>query len=260
MKTTWTALTDKLEDITLKDIFTRIRVLCEEIIGELSALGGRISSLNLLSIPFNQGPNYYSFENELFESFVSAGWTLAGGGTETVGAGNTTDHPGQRVLATTAVANNITVVNFPDGFLLTSVGYFGALIRTSAVSVASMGIRCGIMDGSGAAGEASEGVYFSYLSSTSGNWRAVTRGGAGITATDLGIALATTTYYFLEIKTIDGLTWDFYINGKKLASHTTNITVATMFWFFVVETLVATSKAILVDWYGIKSRLFPQRY
>lgn len=38
MKTTWTALSDKLEDFTLRDIFTRIRQLCDEIIKQIEQL------------------------------------------------------------------------------------------------------------------------------------------------------------------------------------------------------------------------------
>jgi len=68
-----------------------------------------------------------------------------------------------------------------------------------------------------------EGAYFRWHSTTSGNWFAVTMNGGTKTETDTGIAVTTGNIIKLKIVYEDATRVIFSINGSIVATHTTNL-------------------------------------
>jgi hypothetical protein len=88
-------------------------------------------------------------------------------------------------------------------------------------------IEAGFFDG--LAGTVNNAAYFTYTHGTNaGNWTCVTTAGGTSTSTDSTIAASTTAYHRLEVcVNAAASSVEFWIDGVKRATHTTNIPSGT---------------------------------
>ncbi len=83
------------------------------------------------------------------------------------------------------------------------------------------------------------------------NWQTVTRNTSAHTQTDTGIAISTTDFQTLRIEDDGAKQVRFYINGKLVATHTTNIPTAVIEFDTFNETQAAAAKSFDIDYIKI---------
>ena len=94
------------------------------------------------------------------------------------------------------------------------------------------------------------GIYF--RASGTGNWYAVTRSAATETATDTGVAQATTFKEFKIVINSAGNSVAFYIDGNLVATHTTNLPSAGLTPVFQIDNTDTTDRYITIDYAYLK--------
>jgi hypothetical protein len=171
------------------------------------------------------------------------------------------NHPGITRLGSGATSGNVTsmVMDGSPGIASVVAGdvtYFGAIVRPDTGST-SMSTRIGILNTSLTSGEASQGIYFSFLPGTSANWRTITKSGSGTTANTTSVAYTPGTWYRLEMRKNNSGNWEFYINGTLVFTHSTaaNFPSSTLQMVpgFAIETNSAATKTIDIDWARLRS-------
>ena len=120
-----------------------------------------------------------------------------------------------------------------------------------------MSVRVGLMDTPGGSGEASQGLYWSYLSSTNTHWRTVTKdlGGAEVNQTTKPQHVYTTARWCLLEIIRNGDSWEFWFNRVLLFTHTMNIPLtAHLVPAIAIETNENARKEIDIDYAAIRTR------
>lgn len=201
-------------------------------------------------IPLEIGGSLFHFS--AYDSFISTGtaagatgvlgWMVGGAGTI---APNTADmgHPGILLLDTgpTTTPERISLTSlFP-----TDIVYLGGVIRVERI--VNSDVRLGLMLGNLAGtGEVRQGMYFSFLSGSSPNWRTVTRDASGITVNTSTVPVGLNEWVVLEM-VLAPTTIDFFINRQRVFRHTTNILASAAAPAFVVESTDAVASSASID-------------
>lgn len=187
------------------------------------------------------------------------GWTTTGGNTAAVSGSLL--HPGVLDFQTAALGPTIVALR-PSETLLMSVDNIqrvATIMRTRTIPT-TVSVRFGFGTDPVALGETGQGVYFSQLTGTSANWRAITRDGAGVTTTVTNVPIVTDNWALFEIIR-SGSNWDFYINGAHKATHTTNLlTAAAVSPFYALEHTLLINCQIEVDRYEFRSTALGNRF
>lgn len=120
---------------------------------------------------------------------------------------------------------------------------------------ADTAVRCGAWTGTGTL-ESMDGVYISYLPSTSTNWRAVSRVGGTPTATSSAVAVVSGTWVQVDIVR-NGSNWDFSLNeSAAFATPATSTGPASTTLVHVgcmIDTAAAAAKNVHYDMMAFKS-------
>lgn len=105
-----------------------------------------------------------------------------------------------------------------------------------------------------------DGVYFLYDRDVDANWHAVTRAGGLETNTDTGVAVST-SWQKLRIEINDGATEvKFYIDGALEATHSSEITGATLGAVVnIIKELGSTARTLLADWMAFSKKFVTPR-
>lgn len=100
--------------------------------------------------------------------------------------------------------------------------------------------------------EHADGIYFKYSDSISANWQCVTRKASTSTVTNSGVA-ASASFQVLEIRANSaGTSVDFYIDGTKVATNTTNIpTNAVGLVRKIIKSVGTTARSLYEDLYDL---------
>jgi len=177
------------------------------------------------------------------------GWLMAAG--TVAGQAPSEGKIGILRLSSPATANSRGVLQLSPGTagVMIIPGQTGDIhikmeVRNAQAAATDSTRRIGFLN-TNAAGEASDAIMF--RASGTGNWTAVTRAGGTETATDCGVAQATTfkTFEILINPAFNQVT--FIIDGVTCATHTTNITTAALSPTFKVDTTAATAYGIDID-------------
>lgn len=171
----------------------------------------------------NSGPPYPLYGGAGFISrMVPSGGYIPGFGTSTA------DHPGTFRLRNSGVnGHTLDLSNFVSG---TKAFTFQACIQETTASTGSgtggeFNRRVGLIK-QNVGTEPTDGIYFRTLAN--GNWYAVTRSASTETATDCAVTPAAASWRTLKIVST-GTSVTFYINSVLVATHTTNIPLASAF-------------------------------
>lgn len=189
------------------------------------------------------------------------GWSLGAGSLAT--KNGETAHPGIKTLSsgtTSGTIGRITLGGSATELTIVpgDISYIAFVVRPVS-GTTTMSVRIGLLLSPSTSGEGSQGIYFAFTPATSGNWRTITRDGAGITANTTNISYSTGTWYFLEIRR-SGSSYEFYINNVLRFTHTTNIPTSVGVISLCIETNEAVAKTIDIDYFCLKSITLGQRW
>ena len=203
--------------------------------------------------------NYFHREEEFLSGGTTSnqigewGWALVGGGTVALEPA-TVDHPGIVSVRSNGTLGNITRIaaraagDVPDDFT-----YFGAIVRPPLGHTSNVNVRAGLINNPSTSGEGSDGIYWSFLSGTSPEWRTVTGNGGVFTKNTTGILYTALKWYLIEIIRV-AATWEFWLNRTLKSTHTTNIPTSAVSVAIVVETLIGQIRVLDVDYVATRVR------
>lgn len=195
-------------------------------------------------------------------------WSSGAGSLST--QGSAAAHPGILRLDSTATINTIGRLHLSSTANLGSIIYddvyhMVGIVRPN-VADADSNYRFGFFqDNTVSATGGTAGVYFTYDQGNNGNgnWWFRTRNASTNTNTDSGVALTATNWYVLEIvRESAGAAWCGYINGARVARHTTNLPGGTNAHniTFVVQNDAAASKTMDIDYFSLRTVNLTQRW
>jgi hypothetical protein len=206
-----------------------------------------------------------SFDWIYLGSSIPAGWNIAtSDGTVAYGASAYGLDSTEKAIGVSYGDTGTTGANgystyykgaIPQSFLF-GLGHQFSYRSRNALSALSTGAQrytayVGFGDEYASASEHANGVYFKYNDSISANWQCVTAKAGVRTTTDSGIPAAI-TFQMLEIRVNSaGTSVDFYIDGVKVVTTTTNIPTTVAFGLVrkIVKAVGVTPRSLYEDCY-----------
>ena len=188
----------------------------------------------------------------------SLGWT-SGAGTISGATAGEAQHAGIVNLSSSATINTVGRLTLgtasASGVLLPQNLIHMATIVRPTVADADANYRWGLMqDASVSATSGTSGCYFTYDQGNNGNsnWWFRSRNASTNTNTDTGVALTANNWYLLEIVREGAGAMCGYINGVRVARHTTNNPTPAQNVGYIAQTDAAAAKTIDIDYFSIR--------
>lgn len=177
-----------------------------------------------------------------------------------------TDHPGILALGTGGAAANdayITLGGVPNTGISVAnqVEHFAFLIRIPTIT--TMALRFGLMQdcsttGGGTTG-GTDGVYFQFNPTTSGNLQFFTRSAGTSAAAVNTVTVAANTWYLCEAF-YNGTNWLPIVNATAYTAQTTNIPSAAINVGVYINTGAAATRTVQLDYFNMITRELGQRF
>lgn len=194
------------------------------------------------------------------------GWSSSAAGTAQNAPGNSaTNHPGVFTIGSGTTSGNNTRLhlgpNSTQGiFAADQLVYLGAIVRIPTIT--SIKVRIGIGADVSGATFGTDGAWFEFDPSADASWRCITRvSNNNEGPTDTAVDVVATNWYLLEIyRNPTSGNWEFYVNGVKLATHSTQKPSAVMQAGFYVETATTASRTLDIDWFRLRLAAMGQRW
>lgn len=175
------------------------------------------------------------------------------------------NHPCIQSLSTTTTSGNTQALGMgkfgnTDNFKVSDHLDRAWFVIKTDTTITSMELRLGFMeDATSTTG--GDGFFAEYDPSVSANWRCVTRQGGTSTSTASSVAVATSTWYQIEIERASNGDHKCYVNSATaFATHTTNLPTNTLQFAMAVETTTTAVRGFLYDFVRLRGKALGQRY
>lgn len=197
----------------------------------------------------------------------ASGWNQTASGTAgSAGQAAVTKHPGiYRVQSGTTSGNSTRIhlgqnANSNSVLIASDLSYMGWVV--SVPTITSIVVRLGIGQDISAASFGTEGAFFQFDPTANASWMCYTRTSSTDEGpTDSAVDVTAGNWYLLEILRIASSgNWEFYINGTRVATHTTRQPTSALNVGVFVSTATSAARSIDVDWFGMRTIQFAQRY
>lgn len=193
------------------------------------------------------------------------GWNQTASGTaSSAPLAGATDHPGVFQVGSGGSATNNTRIHQGSSqaaqiFRADQLAYFGAIVRIPTITAAK--VRVGIGTDISNANFGTDSAYFEFDPALDASWRAYTRvSSVNDGPTDTTLDVVANNWYLLEIFRTSAGNWEFYINGVRRATHSTQKPAIAMQAGFYVETTGSGGKQLDVDWFRLRLVALGQRW
>ncbi|MCS6946260.1 MAG: LamG domain-containing protein [Steroidobacteraceae bacterium] len=130
--------------------------------------------------------------------------------------------------------------------------YTGYLVAIPTITTVT--VRIGVAQDATSATHGTDGYWFEFDPAGSANWRVNTRASSTSgTLTDTGVAVTAGNWYLLEAFQFSSSDLQFYINGSRVATFTSNIpTTVAVTPSFRVTTNTTAARNLRIDWFKMR--------